>query len=117
MLSYECCSGCLFVIIVALPCLIYWQFEKAHLDKKANTIMLQAKKECKLYVQYLKEYMSIHPEYKMPMDASIAFINHRYIGKLQKEKAFFGLLQKEEDWRIYSIQMAMEEIKNHSDLL
>lgn len=112
-----CCMGIIVVIILGIPSLILWQFEKIYLNWKFNRIMDKAKSECNLYLQYLGQYLRMYPDSRIDISAINAFVRNCYIGTLNKKKTFFGLLQKDEDWRVRSISMAIQEIQNHLRLL
>lgn len=115
--SPGCCIGLGIVILLAIPVSIIWKIEKTIREKKAKPITEQARIFCDMYLRNLSEYLRSHSDNRISIQASAAFVQNRYIGQLQKEKVFFGLFQKDEDWRMRSMNMAMQEIKDNLYLL
>ena len=70
-----------------------------------------------LSLEKINEYQEMHPDIELTTNACTAFMENKYIGTLSKKKAFFGLLQKDEDWRLYSIEMAIQEIQTHMQVI
>lgn len=108
-----CCINMVFVLILALPFLAIGKLEKKIRYKKAKETIKQAKIECELYIKKLQIYLSEHPDNRIILQACSAFLQNRYIGELPKKKVFFGLLNMNEDWRMRSIDMAIQEMKYH----
>ena len=75
--------------------------------------MQAAKAECGMYIRELNQYVLQNPMCGIQTLACEAFLNDSYIGQLPKQKKLFGMLQKDMDWRVYSIDMAMHEIRYH----
>lgn len=115
--SPGCCIGLGIVILLAIPIALIWNIEKMIRNKKAKPIMKQAQLVCDMYLRNLCEYLRQNPDNRFHIEASAAFVQNRYIGQLRKEKGFLGLYQKDEDWRIRSMDMAMQDIRNHLYLL
>ena len=112
-----CCLGMVFVSVIAVPFLIMSKVEKNILDKKSKPILAQAKAECRLYVNRMRQYLPEHPDNRIFLQACEAFVQNSYIGPLRKRKVFFGLLKKDEDWRMRSIDMAIQDVKYHLDVI
>lgn len=112
-----CCLGMIVILLLAVPFLIIGKIEKSILDKKAQPIMKKAREECDLYVRKMQQYLPQHPDERIFLQACEAFVQNSYIGPLRKKKVFFGLLKKDEDWRMRSIDMAIQDIRYHLDVI
>ena len=108
-----CCLGTIIILVLAIPCWIIWQIEEYFLNKKAKKIFDQSREKCSLYLQNMQEYVKWYYAEPICLNATTAFVNNKYIGTLNKKKVFFGLLQKDEDWRMRSIDMAIQEVKGN----
>lgn len=108
-----CCLGIIVLILAGIPLLIIWKIENFFNDKKSLKYMQAAKAECCMYIRELNQYVLQNPMCGIQTLACEAFLNDSYIGQLPKQKKLFGMLQKDMDWRIYSIDMAMHEIRYH----
>lgn len=112
-----CCLSMVFILLLAVPFFIMGMVEKDILNKKAQPIMKQARVECDLYIKKMVQYLPDHPDNRIFLQACSAFVQNSYIGPLRKRKVFFGLLKKDEDWRMRSIDMAIQDIKYHLNIM
>lgn len=78
--------------------------------------MHNAMKECNLYIEMMRKYLSDNPDSRIYLQACSAFVNNQYLGQLNKVKTFGGLIQRDEEWRVRSINMAIQEISYNQNL-